>query len=199
MATMNLQPAANADDGYGHSSGPTFDASSTTAFFGNNSLVQQGFIRFTLDADLTGATIDTAVLTIYVDAQGAGNTETTLRLNDADDAAAPTTWSALDGLTLTTAGQFWDITTSAEEDKVSPDFAAVIQEYVDSYTAANGDHITVVLDCSTSAVEAAREFHTLESTQEAPRLAITYTPAAVGGDHSLVVDLNSRQFIREVR
>ena len=171
MPTMNLTIATGTDDGFGYAA-VTLDNTDTVVFFGDDGDESHAFFRFATDADLAGATIDSAEIVLYYDG-GAATITFDVVAADSDNPAAPTTWSALAGLARTTAKVSWVMSDTGTGDQTSPELKTVIQELVDSYAIASGEHIIIIYD-PTSATNV-REGHTFESTQTGPRLNITYT------------------------
>jgi hypothetical protein len=207
MAVMNLEIVASTDDGYGHPSGPTFADTENTCFYGDDGAESVTYLRFLLDADLTGATISAATLTGYMSASGVVLVD--VDAVDADDPIAPTTWTILNGFALTTAKVLWTTLSQPAGDQTSPDITTVIQELVDSYTMANGDAFILLIDPRDQTNTTVKEIFSYDQapTQETARLAITYTVAAApevtgtlngGGSISAAVTKYENQTIRPI-
>ena len=174
--------AASADDGFGFPSS-TFTNSSTTLFFGDDGDQSRAFMRFALPNDLTGATIEEA--RIVAAFSPANSVTADVYADDAADPAAPTTYAELDtGITATTAKATWT-TGVGQSPQTSPDLAAVIQELVDSYTMASGDHIVIKIDPTAYTNTTVNEIHSFDNgTSPPPVLQIAYTPGSGSPDKS---------------
>ena len=176
MPTMNLQVSAGGDDGYGFAGGAVFDNTGSTAFFGDDGDSSHAFFRFQLPDDLTGTIITSAILTGQLDG-GPANCEVDVFADKSDNPNAPTNWSQLGGIPNTDASVFWN--PSGDGGLQSPpDLVALIQELVDNFTLASGDHIIIVLDGDAYGTTAAREIHTFEDTGNEVTMVIEYESGA---------------------
>lgn len=122
------------DDGY-TTSLPLFSANGTFTVAGNQSgLACTAWYRFDLPSglDLTGATIDTAVMIGNVDST-AYSALTTVRAVVGANPLAPSDRADLLGRTLTTAAVDWDGDSVALQTVTSSNLAPVIQELIDTY------------------------------------------------------------------
>jgi hypothetical protein len=171
-----LTPGVSGDDAHANVGDTSFQYTATTLFFGDNGVNESGaYMLFELTSDLTGATINSATLTgIFEETYG-----TTVEI-DAADAADPT-WPANPAALFsdpgTTAKVVWNPNpTGGGGSRTSPDISTVIQELVDSYTMASGDHIRLMLrlgDQTTTYVNEIASFD--HPTNDPPTLEINYT------------------------
>jgi hypothetical protein len=170
------QVGASADD-----ANQAFDGSVTTT----DDTVQTssdgnwfGF-RFQTVAIPAGATIDSAVLQLYLPDSAHDNVHVDIYGEDVDDAAAFTTGSNnISGRTLTTAKVDWDTNNAGAAGWVdSPDITSIIQEIVDRPGWASGQDMALILDCVTS-IDLTVRFWDYTGNAHGAKLLVNYTEAA---------------------
>jgi len=178
ITSMNLAINAGGNDGFGFSP-TTFSATGTVETVGDDGDASHMYFRFQLTDDLVGATIDSAVLKMWVDG-ATTDVEIDVVGDDSDNPSAPTSWATLDGITPTTATVKWILDTAGgDADLTSPDIKAIIQELVDSYGPLDTEYIQFVLDPDAYTNTDVKAVHMYESvTYTEPRLEITYTPSS---------------------
>lgn len=135
MTVLNLQVAANGDDGiYGISPNSYFGTGDTNAIAGNIGGGGYGsWFRFTGVSGLSGATIDSAILTIYGHAADAGTPLTKIRAERAEAPANPSDQADAEGRTKTTAKVDWDSPGFSAGVANTKDITTVIQEMADNH------------------------------------------------------------------
>jgi hypothetical protein len=184
MADMNIVVAASSDDGFHYQTGGL--NTQTTLFFGDDGNESTAFVRFTIPSPgLTGATISTATLNCYFH-EALGIT-IRLRAIDSDDPTAPTSWSDLSGRTMTTANVSWTTTpTGGGGARTSPNIATVIEELVDTYDMAEGDHFVIYLDARLDTQTSTNEVAAWDHATEPPvEIDINYTASGVSTSGTL--------------
>lgn len=147
MTALSLTIAANADDGFARAPS-AFNASSVqvgdsgAAQFDNGS-----FFRYLNVTIPNGATITSATLTLRATNTPAAYPATTLSLDAADNATAPTSGAGWTSRVRTTANAAWTPTAWAfGVFYTSPSFAAAVQEVVNRPGWASGNALLVLWD-----------------------------------------------------
>lgn len=174
MAQQVLNITTGGDDGFGVE-GSSFYTDTTTLYFGDDGTETATFLRFALTASLSGGTVDSAYLTgVFQESYG-----TTIEIDAIDeaDASAPTSSAGLFGEAGTTAKVVWNPDpTGGGGARTSPDIKTVIQELVDSYTMASGDHIVLMLREGSQTTTYANEIASYEhATNDPAELEINFT------------------------
>lgn len=176
MATFTI--AAGADDG-ARFQATSFDGTNTFATIGDASgNSYAAFFRFDNVTIPAGSTIDTAKLTVAAANDFTTNTvNLRITMEDSDDAVAPTTYSAFDALTLTTAYADWSPSNWTLNNLYdTADFTSVFQEVVDRAGWASGNAVMVIIKNNASSTNAYRQVHTYETTgTNDAKLVITWT------------------------
>ncbi len=185
-STLNLQVGASSDDANENESSTVMFLTIVNAWFSNLSFRAHVGLRFTAVSGLSGATIDTAVLTFRSNATDSG-----AFVGDwyAEDAAAPGTFTTtngdISGRTRTTAtcegdgGDFGNWSSGADEtfSGPAPSIKGILQELADDYDPS----AIVLLHIVDSLSTGERVFRAWDnSSGTAPKLDIDYTAAAVG-------------------
>lgn len=183
MTVLNLVVTAEADDGYWAPSYPYFD-STNSLYFGNNSGFSgpmHTFIAVAGAGAMGGQTINAATATVRANSNLSGTTVNLLiYMEDADQAAAPTSVATANALALTSASVAWSPGSFVNGTSyTTPDFASVCQEVADR--PSFNDKIQVLIKDNSSSTNAHRRCHDYSTT--APTVDITYTAAAAGNPH----------------
>ena len=184
MTTLNLQVAADADDGYWDDAGTIFFAGSGIVNIGDTGQAgrESGFCRFTNVTIPPGSTVSAADLKL----QGGGiyngdNVTATIRAVLQANATAPTSSGDAKGRTRTTAGVATGNFPHYVNGTVftSANIASVIQEVINQGGWASGNAIVVYIVDAGSSVNAGRgNYGHQSSSSKCPILDITYsTPA----------------------
>lgn len=197
MTVLNLQVSASADDGYIPNLGelntnqPTINVGNTHVF---TSRTAHGFMRFTGASEISGSDINSAELSVYLYGI-AGSPLTKIRAELADNPAAPTTVSDLNGRTKTSSGVDWD-PTSGSGWLTLPDISSVIQEVADNFSTSS-----VVIyhldDGSATGASNLVAYDTYDSDPDfAPKLTIDYTPSNTAPTITVAPSVNYNGFTR---
>ncbi len=137
-------------------------------------------MRFVLNVP-AGATIEEASLDLVAKGNSSGANTLTFRAQVVGDATAFTTTSGdLSSRSSTSVSVGWSPGSWTDgETYTSPDLSALIQQLVNRTDYQAGDYlvITVASNAPNSRKRAARTYDFNGSTQEAPELIITYSPA----------------------
>ena len=176
MTVLNLQVTASSDDAIEvWGAAPVLDdiaiqLSGADDFFGFrllNATIPQG------------ATINTAVLSLYNLQAGDVTMRGIIYANDVDNAATFTTTDGnIEGRALTTANVVWSATFTFSAWNASPDIANVIQEIVDRVGWASGNALAILVKSTTGADATVRTWD--NDTARGAKLDIDYTAAAGG-------------------
>ena len=177
--TLNRSVAVAADDGCAAYS--TFGA---VPAFGSNygDVNARSFLRFTNLTIPTGSTVTAATITVR-SAFADGTLAARLKMQDADNPAAPTTAAQVTAATLTTAqSAIWTSTAAAwgyDLSHTSPDFSAALQAVINRAGWVSGNAVTVFgVDAGSTG---AGYFEPQTVTAVPARLDVTYTPPSSGG------------------
>jgi hypothetical protein len=137
--------------------------------------------RFQSVAIPAGATIDSAVLQLYMPTAAEDLVYVDIYGEDVDDSAAFTTGSNnISGRTLTTAKVDWDTANAGAPAWIdSPDISAIIQEIVDRPGWASGQDLAIILDLQ-SGVDMDVRMWDYTGNAYGARLVLSYTEAAAG-------------------
>ena len=185
MPTLDLAVNAGGDDGWFYGNGSA-NSSANTGFTGDyDSNHERQWYRFTGVSGLSGATINSANLTLYCDPGDEYGLATVATKIAADDAAAPanpTSAADYDGRTLTTAKVDFDIQSNVATGDQVIDVTSIIQELADSY-----DPSVILLLHYLDATPSGGNYwvevtHYDLSTTLCARLDIDYTPAGGGSN-----------------
>ncbi|HMN10728.1 MAG TPA: malectin domain-containing carbohydrate-binding protein [Bellilinea sp.] len=182
MAELTLTPSAVSDDGFWREDSSAFGTTGAFSTGNYNGLgAINGFIRFddALAELPAGATITSAYLTLKAYTTQTGTVcRLIIRAVDADNPAAPTTYSGAENATRTTASVSWEPPAmSVDTVHNSPDISSIIQEIVDRPGWAAGQHILIYIEDNGSTSSARRQWHSVD-TGTAPILTINYSTTA---------------------
>lgn len=175
MATLNLTVGASADDAFQNNT--TMDL--TTGSFNVDATNKWAGFRFQNVTIPQGATIHSAVLTIFVGSSTGDEPKHTFYGQAADDAGVFTTGASnISSRTRTTANVLWDnadLGVSGITAKAVPDMATVVQEIVNRAGWASGNALVIVChgDADTNR-DLIVQFYD-SNPAEAATLAIEYT------------------------
>ena len=170
MTDFNLKIAANPDDGY--SSAANFNNDAVSIGMGYGSVTQDAFFRFSGVTIPKGATITTAILRFNCRFARSGTTfRTNIHVEDADDPAAPTNESDLNGRSVGSAVT-WDGEGAwlADADYDSPDFASILTTHLARDGWASGQALMVLIlddgsDESADRHAKARDYSTVDCAE----------------------------------
>jgi hypothetical protein len=128
-----------------------------------------------------GATIDAAILQLYMPTAAEDVVHADIYGEDVDDSAAFTTGSNnISGRTLTTAKVDWDNANAGAPAWIdSPDIKTIIQEIVDRPGWASGQDLSIILDLQASVDMDVRMWDYTGNAYGA-KLLVNYTEAAAG-------------------
>ena len=133
MTVLNLQVAANGDDGiFGISPNSYFGTADTNALVGYAGGGFGAWFRFTGVSGLSGRTISSAILTIYGHAADTGTPLTKIRAERANAPANPSNQADAEARTKTTAKVDWDSPGFSAGVANTKDITTVIQELADN-------------------------------------------------------------------
>lgn len=184
MTLLEISITATADDGEVIDTGG-FTNVNGAIFYGHNGAgILSGFYRFLNVTIPKDATIDDAVLELYLATENSDN-DTTARLyaQDEDDPIAIDSWSGgsqpWTGRTPTTATVDWtlDSTWATGSVRSSPELKTIIQEMVDRGTWASGDALMLLMESITPTSGDEYGFESYDGTFDVPKLIINYTDA----------------------
>jgi len=171
MTVLNLQVAASADDAMEMWAGSPTLTDATIALSGADDFWGFRFLNVTIPQ---GATINTAVLSVYNFSSGDVTMRGIIYANDVDDAAVfTTTGGNIEGRALTTANVVWSATFAFQNWNNSPGIASVIQEIVDRGGWASGNALVILVKSTTGADAAIRTYDNLAT--RGAKLDIDYT------------------------
>lgn len=186
MATINLQIAATADDGFLDTS-TGWDTLQQFVSFGDGITggERRACLRFTNVTVPHGATVNSAsaVFTCYA-ASVVDGVNLNIYANAEDDAVAPTSTATCEAKTQTTAVVNWAFDTdwAINSEYTTPDIAAIIQEVVNRAGWVSGNAIMVIVRDNNSAVDARRASYDYTNTPgKSAKLNITYSVTVGGG------------------
>lgn len=191
MTTLNLIITTGTDDA---------DETGGAVVSNSNALIRMltgtywAGLRFTGATIPNAATINTAVLTVYVDSTTYDDPGGLTIYGNAIDTSVTfgTTASEISGRARTTANAVWSGTALGVGDENSPDLAAVIQEIVNRAGWVSGNALTLLLDGGASTAFRWNGYETSSAT--CARLAIDYTAGAAAT--SLVPLKRTRTYLR---
>jgi hypothetical protein len=199
MASQTWQVGASSDDcfryvGSGYDSINLAYGSETVGegFWGEPGIRGKSGMRFQNVTIPKGATIDTAYFQIYSENQQSGSgTNTIIKGEDVDDAAAFSTKENYDARSRTSASVDWDITATWSEStwQDSPEIKTVIQEIVNRGGWSSGNDLVIFWEDDGTSTEyregAAYDFYI--GSEYAPKLYIEWT---TGGALSIPVAMH---------
>lgn len=180
--TKTWTPAANSDDGWRYGSSSFNNTASGYAFGMDGTTAMHIFVRFPSVSIPSGATITDAKWSRTPDYGNTSSpTDITLHFNAADNAAAPTTASGFDALSLT-SGVDWDSVASESSGNWydSPDISSELQAVVDRSGWSSGNAVMLVVK---NAVASGTTAYRTSKSYEAgssyyPKLTVSWTTAA---------------------
>jgi hypothetical protein len=178
--TITQRIQADANDGFSNSNGVY---STSTILVGRNAshhIYDSWFLFKPLIPKRSG--IVSATLTLVVKDTETENMTWRIYMNDVDDAAAPTTQADHASKTRTTAYTAWSKTSpwTAEDVKVSPDFATPLQEVIDRSGYDIDSNIMVLLDDAGSYDDAVRFYDYYVDSAKAALLSVEYLLPPMG-------------------
>ena len=181
MPTVNLQVSVSTDDGVElGDTGTWFNSQCAIGIIGIYGTLQS-VTRFQNVTVPKNATINSATYTITEKDKNVGTytTNTKIRAQAVDDAAAPSSTNKPSGMTLTSAGVDFDVDSSTwvDNQESAITITSVIQEIVNRAGWASGNDINIVIvDDGTTAGDKNLGFYDYAgSTSKAAKLSITYS------------------------
>ena len=184
MATGTFYPAVGGDDGYWQSS--AFNNTANNMWLGDFGVnTFNAFIRFANVTIPNNASITSAYITFTSYASNSGDTvKQRIRLNDEDDATAPTSVSSANALSLTTQLTDWDIVGMWTDGTTydTPDFKSALQEVVDRVGWSSGNAAMVLLHDNAGAADKYRQPSAINysSGSEKAELHVVWDPPIAG-------------------
>lgn len=176
MSIFTTTVAASADDAQESAGTVTL----TDLVINCNNTGQYGGFRFLNVTIPAGSTINSASISLNFISTSYDSPEVNIYCEDVDDA---TTFAAgannISGRTLTTAYTYWDATNIGTGVKVSPDFAAAVQEVIDRGGWTSGNDLNVIIKGNAATSEF--RVSTWDSANPEAQLDIDYTAPAGGG------------------
>jgi hypothetical protein len=180
--TVDTQVGTTANDGYGNTT--VFTTTGHTLYTGYTSPPGLDNIAFAL---FTGITIEGTIDTSYTSWWSYSNADTTgydvnVAAEDTDNPSAPTTWTDLNGRTLTTAKANWTKTTgwASAGFENTPSLNGSLQELVDTYTISSDNVLILIANNSGTGLKQFREY--TNNSARAPKLYVEYS---TGGGSTL--------------
>jgi hypothetical protein len=195
LVDTDFNIAAGTDDGYRYT-GTTFNRSGNYTIFGNIIGSSHSFFRFanvTIPTD--DATISSAYITFKAYTSSSGEPcHAIVYGNDADNAAAPTTYGEFDALVLTTASASWSNVPSWTVNYTyqTPSFVSVVQEIVDRAGWASGNAVQILINDNSSDGGCNRRPYSEEygSGENSAIFTVTWTVPSTGNAFYLFNNLN---------
>lgn len=131
--TFGFEPGTSSADGW-VSDNPDYDNTSNLLQAGNSSgEIREAFMLFALPMDLAGKTILEATLTLTADANMGQPVDLQIAAEDVGSPMPIVSRADYDSRPVTTTQVPWSTTVVAGQQYVSPDFAPVVQELVDTH------------------------------------------------------------------
>lgn len=195
MTTLNLQVAANGDDGWASVPAGSFSNSSDNFLCGDFNGANYKLASYSRFLNVTipvGATIIAATMTFKAaTTQSGGGLTARIRAVDADSPTAPNNSTTYNANARTTAQVDWSVPDmTSGTNYTTPDISAVIQEVIDRAGWASGNAMMLytedpVGNAAGTIYRRAVAYNTTPA--DAPKLDITYTAA---GGTSIPVMMN---------
>jgi len=178
MPTIDVSPAAGADDAWGRDNDATFDSSGVDIFATSNTNTafdRHGGVRFAISGPVQGDTVDVAHLTITPTTTSADDANCDIVAHDAEDPADFSASATAETRTPDTSASVpWvqdGLGTSAVN---SPSLVSIIQELWDADFGTDGKHIVLLLRGRTDANKTFA-FHSRDAGSNYASLHIEYT------------------------